>query len=313
MNFNIKYKLLRWRYERALDRQTPQAAEIYDQIMGRVPPREILTAHPSASKEIKSILHALEYIPPLPPLKNPTVSIVIPHFNQHGVLSETLRALANQTHAPEEIIVVDDQSERFDEVEKICASFTNKLIRAEKKLYTGKAREVGAQAASGDIIIMHDADDISHPNRVEFTRRVFMEFRDAVQVNVGLVTFTKLHSYIRPFDWSEAKPRVLGPRQISARMKRIFTEQRFTTNEIRFRTRRGWYGAESEFGAHDGNVAFRKEVLHHVRYSAFGNSIFTKWVDYEFNFMLFLAGVRSYQIDLPLLYYRQGASSFISS
>ena len=306
-------KILRWRYEHELDRQAPMAAEIYDKIIMRVPPKDILASlRRPISKEIRSILRALHYIPPLPPLKQPTVSVIIPHFNQHACLKEALRGIAQQTVPPDEVIVVDDQSERFDEVQRIGQEFSVKLIRPPGKLYTGKARETGALAATGNIIIMHDADDLSHPNRVEFTRKTFMEFPDALQVNVGLVTFTNFSGYIRNFDWKEARPRIRGLHDIAARMKTIFTEQRFTISEKKFRARRGWYGAQSDFGAHDGNVAFRKEALDYVHYSAFGNYIFTKWVDYEFNMMLFLAGARSYQIDLPLLYFRHGSSSFIS-
>ena len=117
---------------------------------------------------------------------------------------------------------------------------------------------------------------------------------------------------MRNFGWVRGKRRILGPHGISTRMRKIFAEQRFTISEIKFRARRGWYGSESFFCAHDGNVAFRKEVLAYVPYSAFKKYIFTRWVDYEFNTMLFLAGMRSCQIDLPLIYYRQGSSSFIS-
>ena len=310
---NLFSKYLHWKYERELRRQAPIAAAIYEQIAKRVPPRDILASlrHP-VSKELTRILQSLRYIPQLPPLKEPTVSVVIPHFNQHAQLQEALVSIQKQSFAPDEIIVVDDVSEHGDEVKRICETFDARLIRAPSKLYTGKAREAGARAAQGNIIIMHDADDVSHPNRVEFTRNVFMEFPEALHVNVGLVTFTDLSGYLRNFDWTEARQRILGPEQISARMKNIVTEQRFTISESRFRVRRGWYGAHSTFGAHDGNVAFRKEVLDQVSYSPFGTYIFTKWVDYEFNMMLFLSGMRSYQIDLPLLYYRQGSSSFIS-
>lgn len=314
-------RFLKWRYERELDRQAPLAAEIYDKIMRRVEPRTILASiQKPISQEIRNILTALDtfgYIKPLPPLMHPTVSVVIPHFNQQAYLPETLRALANQSYVPDEVVVVDDQSDRFDEVENICNSFRRhlaiKLIRADIKLYTGKAREAGANAASGNLILMNDADDLSHQNRVELTRKAFMHFPDAIHINVGLVAFSTFSGYIKSFDWAVAKQRILTTKDISARMKNIFTEQRFGINENKFRVRRGWYGAESVFVAHDGSIAFRKEVISQIPYSSFGKFIFTRWVDYEFNTMLFLAGVRSYQIDLPLIYYRQGSSSFISS
>src|SRR3989338_3420460 len=114
---NLRAKFLRWRYERSLDRQAPVAAEVYKKIVQRIPPENILASIRSPiSREINNILHALRYIPPLPPLKQPTVSIVIPHFNQHAYLKEALEGIAHQTVLPDEVIVIDDQSDRFDEV-----------------------------------------------------------------------------------------------------------------------------------------------------------------------------------------------------
>ena len=82
---NLYSKFLRWQYERELDRQASLAAEIYDKIVERVPSENILASlHGPISREITSILRALRYIPPLPPLKQPVVSVVIPHFNQHN-------------------------------------------------------------------------------------------------------------------------------------------------------------------------------------------------------------------------------------
>src|SRR3989344_678985 len=103
---NLRAKFLRWRYERSLDRQAPLAAEIYDKIVQRVPPENILASlRGPISREINNILRALRYIPPLLPLKQPTVSMVIPHFNQHSYLKEALREIARQTYAPDEIII----------------------------------------------------------------------------------------------------------------------------------------------------------------------------------------------------------------
>lgn len=310
------------KYEKEIDAQAKTAGKIYDQIIDRVDPARILAEiDRPVSKEIMGILNSLKqtgYVGRLDPLpNNPKISIVIPHFNQTGCLAQTLQALADQNYLPDEVILVDDQSDSFSEVSEICNKFKGQLninlIRAGSKLYTGKARQLGAESATGDIIIMNDADDISHHNRIELTKYVFKKFSDALHVNVGIVSFSgNFVNYVKPFSIAEADQRVILPEQISARMRNIFTEQRFTISEERHRARRGWYGAESTFGLHDGNVAFRKEVIDKIHYSGFGNKIFTRWVDYEFNFMLFLAGFKSYQIDLPLIYYRLGASTFNS-
>ena len=40
-----------------------------------------------------------------------------------------------------------------------------------------------------------------------------------------------------------------------------------------------------------------------------GRNIVTKYEDLEFNFLLFLVVLESYQLDLPLVYYRAGTTT----
>jgi mycofactocin system glycosyltransferase len=91
----------------------------------------------------------------------PLVSIVIPVRNQPGDLGECLASLAEMDYPAEhlEIIVVDDGSRK--EVADILTSSAVKIIREEKSLGPATCRNIGAEAASGDILAFLDADCIA--------------------------------------------------------------------------------------------------------------------------------------------------------
>ncbi len=86
------------------------------------------------------------------------ISIVIPAFNEEKLLPECLESLRNQDYAGGyEIIVVDNGS--TDDTARVAAGFGAKVVSCISRgvVY---ARQAGAQAASGDIIIQGDADTV---------------------------------------------------------------------------------------------------------------------------------------------------------
>jgi len=94
---------------------------------------------------------------------NPTVSIVIPAYNEEQGLTDVVQSLRTLALATEfEIIVVDDGSqdgtaarvEQFDDV---------KLIRHPLNRGYGAALKTGIRKAAGDYIIITDADG-TYPN-----------------------------------------------------------------------------------------------------------------------------------------------------
>ncbi|MCD5401266.1 glycosyltransferase [candidate division NPL-UPA2 bacterium] len=112
------------------------------------------------------------------------ISIVIPARNEEKFLSACLESLRNQNYRGEyEIIVADNGS--TDETANIARSFGAKVIPCSEKKSVFYARQVGADAASGDIIVQADADTVypgdwlkgianqfaSHPEAVAVTGR----------------------------------------------------------------------------------------------------------------------------------------------
>lgn len=88
------------------------------------------------------------------------ISVVIPVFNEEGVIADCLNSLSKQTYKDFEIIVVDDGS--TDATHIVCTKLqttNNKLqIIRTKHLGPGGARNEGAKIAKGEILVFVDAD-----------------------------------------------------------------------------------------------------------------------------------------------------------
>lgn len=118
----------------------------------------------------------------------PTISIVIPSYNQAQYLAEAIESAYNQTMAPLEIIVVDDGS--TDNSLEIANSYTfakypliESPVRVISQVNKGlpSARNTGIMNAKGDYILFLDADDMFLENAVEkITHRILQTGCDIV-------------------------------------------------------------------------------------------------------------------------------------
>ncbi len=91
------------------------------------------------------------------------VSVVIPFFNSHATLGETLGSLAAQRFRDFEIILVDDGSTAAEA--RACLAAlppTIKLVRQENRGLPA-ARNAGIRAAQGELILPLDSDDMLEP------------------------------------------------------------------------------------------------------------------------------------------------------
>jgi len=97
------------------------------------------------------------------------VSIIIPTYNEALVLEKCIRSLAEQSFKDFEIIIVDDGStDKTQEVLKNLKQVVSVLKLLEQKHGgAGKARNLGAKSASGDILVFVDADMTFDKNFLE--------------------------------------------------------------------------------------------------------------------------------------------------
>ena len=98
--------------------------------------------------------------------KNTLVSVIIPTRNSEKTIKKTISSILNQSHKNLEIIVIDDGS--GDDTLEILNKFKDKilLVKLNKKVLAGEARNVGIVKSKGDLIAFCDSDDIWLKNKI---------------------------------------------------------------------------------------------------------------------------------------------------
>ena len=91
------------------------------------------------------------------------ISAIVPAYNAAATLPVCLEALASSTPAVDEIIVVDDGS--ADETPVLAERLGARVLR-QKRAGPAAARNAGAEAAGGDVLVFVDADVAVHPSAV---------------------------------------------------------------------------------------------------------------------------------------------------
>lgn len=105
--------------------------------------------------------------------KKPSVSIVIPAFNEQDFLRACLEAIARQSVRPLEVIVVDNNS--TDRTAEIARTFSFVRVIHERRQGVVFARDTGFNAVRGDIIGRIDVDTIVPTNWVESIQTIFSD------------------------------------------------------------------------------------------------------------------------------------------
>ena len=101
----------------------------------------------------------MSYYEAIPSRKIGRISVVIPVLNEETFLPGCLESLRNQDYDGElEIVVADNGS--TDGSANIARNFGAKVVPCPEKKNVFYARQIGADAASGDIIVQADADTL---------------------------------------------------------------------------------------------------------------------------------------------------------
>lgn len=97
---------------------------------------------------------------------DPSISVVIPAYQAAGFITESIESVLAQDRPALEVIVVDDGS--TDGTADVVRGFGDAvtLVQHPGNRGEGAARNSGLDAASGDLIAMHDADDRMRPHRL---------------------------------------------------------------------------------------------------------------------------------------------------
>ncbi len=104
------------------------------------------------------------------------ISCIIPTLNRGELLSETLRLLLRQTCAAHEIIIIDQsdvQDETMRKVREKWHSHSSILWLTQRQPNASAARNLGAVAASGEVLVFLDDDIRFGPQLLEAYARAF--------------------------------------------------------------------------------------------------------------------------------------------
>jgi glycosyltransferase involved in cell wall biosynthesis len=109
----------------------------------------------------------------------PTISVITPCYNGARFLRSTLESALGQTHAPVEIIVIDDGS--TDDSAAIAESFGPPVaVLRQPNQGESVARNNGIARAKGEYLFFLDADDLIEARSLEVLARAAVEVPGAV-------------------------------------------------------------------------------------------------------------------------------------
>lgn len=125
-----------------------------------------------------------------------SLSIIIPVKNRAKLVCRALNSILAQTVAPEEVIVVDNNSsdgtlQAVKEWESAHAPLPFKFILTQEKTPGAcAARNLGASISSGNLLLFFDSDDTTRPTLVE---NILQGFSDST---VNLIYWKKMFHFL---------------------------------------------------------------------------------------------------------------------
>ena len=95
-----------------------------------------------------------------------SISVIIPTYNRAGLVVEAINSVLAQTRPADEIIVVDDGS--TDDTDAVLSQFERSVsVVRQPNGGLSAARNRGLAAATGDIVLFLDSDDLLMPTCIE--------------------------------------------------------------------------------------------------------------------------------------------------
>lgn len=103
-------------------------------------------------------------------ITQPKVSIIIPAYNAEDIIQTSIESMLKQTWTNIEILVANDYS--TDDTASVVEEYTKidsrvRLVNTNKNGGAYVARNHALKLATGDFVTINDADDWSHPTKIE--------------------------------------------------------------------------------------------------------------------------------------------------
>ncbi len=101
-------------------------------------------------------------------IKNPSVSVIIPAYNQANFIDKAIESVLRQTYKDFELIIINDGSkDNTEEIIKNYSDFRIRYICHKKNLGISEARNSGIRASRGKYIALLDSDDEFLPEKLD--------------------------------------------------------------------------------------------------------------------------------------------------
>ena len=246
-----------------------------------------------------------------------SISVVIPHYNQQRFLAEAIESVCQQSIGATEIIVVDDLSDDTASVKGVEEKFRDdprvRFHYPGTKLYAGGARQFGLEMSTGDVVSFLDADDLMHPQRLEYAKLVLDLHPDCQFVITCAQPFYGETPEAGSFSVQDVKENIVLPSVLARKLARNFSRMRLSwidpsTREVPWYAW-GSFGIHGKYQPNSGSFTIRRECSSFIKWSTPKAFVFTPYEDYEYCLLLHAATRGGYQIDLPLMFYRKGSTT----
>lgn len=186
----------------------------------------------------------------------PTISVIIPGYNNGQFIAETIQTVRQQTLPPDEIIVVDDGSS--DNTEAVVRSILDDRIQYVRQPNSGVsvARNNGLERATGEFVSFLDADDRWRPETLR-TQWSLMESEPQLICCFGnFVRFENDTGKVLPEQFS------FYPELKQVRIKTAKNESGYVIDDEAFPSVIGF----GEFPAYTQTMMFRAQRIRDIRF-----------------------------------------------
>lgn len=148
-----------------------------------------------------------------------SLTVLMTTYNCDKYIAPAIKSILNQTYKDFEFLIIDDGS--TDDTQKVVSGFNDNRIRYIKRQHFGRAASLnfGLNSALSEIIALMDADDISHPERLD--KQLNMMTGDQKRVCFTFAAY---------FSDEDVKIKFVSEREISADLSKVLALHGFFCN-----------------------------------------------------------------------------------